>query len=87
MAQKQIVQVELQEIQNALGELDRTKDDVYRILSGIMIRTEKNTLKKELEDKKKLAELRISSIEKQEKSIEEKTTKLKEKISSVMNKK
>lgn len=87
LAQKQMVQVELQEVLNALEELDKTKDEVYKILSGVMIKAEKNVLKKELEEKKKLAELRISSIEKQERTLGEKTGKLKDKIIAVIGKK
>ncbi len=86
LAQKQMVQVELQEIENALEELDKTKDEVYKILSGVMIKADKDTLKKELEEKKKISDLRISSIEKQEKSLEEKIITLKEKISSAIKK-
>lgn len=87
LSQKQMVQIELQEVLNALEELNKTKDEVYKVLSGIMIRAEKSVLKKELEEKKKLAELRINSIEKQEKILEEKTGKLKDKINASIGKK
>lgn len=80
LAQKQTIQVELQEVLNALSEIAGTKDDVYRILSGIMLKTDKESLVRELEERKKLMELRINSIEKQEKILEERANRLKEKI-------
>lgn len=86
LAQKQMIQVELEEINNALSEIEKTKDDVYKILSGVMLKTDRNSLKRELDEKKKLFELRINSIEKQEKILEEKVNKLRDKITSALSK-
>jgi len=85
LAQKQVVQVELQEITNALEELKKTHDEVYKILSGIMLKANKELLAKELEEKKRLFELRIEAIEKQEKFLEEEAEKLKEKIRGLVD--
>ncbi len=68
--ERQNLQIELNEIDNALDELSKTGDEVYKILSGLMIKSEKNVLSKSLNEKKKVLELRISAIEKQEKSVE-----------------
>jgi len=78
--QKQTFQVELNETINAMEEVSKSKDEVYRILGGIMVKTDKETLSKELEEQKKVLELRIQSIEKQEKSIEEKSSALQSEI-------
>ncbi len=86
LAQKQSIQIELQEISNALEELGKTNDDVYKILGGIMIKSDKGVLSKELEERKKLMQLRISSIEKQERIIEDKIFKLKDKIRDLVEK-
>src|SRR3989338_3093900 len=80
LAQKQMFLVELQESANALKELKETKDEVYRILSGIMLKTDKDTLVKELEEKKKITELRITSIERQESVLQDKSIKLRQKV-------
>lgn len=84
LAQKQTVQIELQEVENALSEINKTKDDVYKILSGVMLKADRESLLRELEEKKKILDLRINSIEKQEKILEEKTQNLRDKISSVL---
>ena len=79
-------QVELQEVENALLELKKTNDEVYKILSGVMMRAEKEDLIKELEEKKRFLELRISSIEKQERILGDRSTKLREKLKVSINK-
>ena len=84
LAQKQAFQLELNEATNALDELKKTKDEVYKILSGIMLKAMKEDLIKELEEKKKLLELRINSIEKQELLLEKKSNELKNEITGEM---
>ncbi len=86
LAQKQMFQVELQEVENALKELSKTNDEVYKILSGAMIKSDKNEMIKELGDRKKLIELRISTLEKQEKMIEEKSIKSRDRLKGSIHK-
>ena len=86
LAQKQVIQVELQEISNALEDLEKTEDDVYKILSGIMIKADKNVLLMELGEKRRVLQLKISAIEKQEKIIEDKINKTRKKIEELLNK-
>jgi len=78
--QKQAIQVELNEIENALTELKSTKGEVYKILGGIMLKSDVETLKKELLDKQKIIRLRIESVEKQENILEKKTKNLRSEI-------
>src|SRR3989344_8696615 len=81
LMQKQSSQLELNEIINALEELKISDDEVYKIPSGIMVKTKKLTVIKELEEKKKIIELRISSIEKQELDNSGKIDRLRKEIS------
>ncbi len=80
ISQRQSIQIELNEANNALNELETVKGDVYRILSGIMIRSSKNDAIKELTEKKRILDMRIDSINKQEKILEEKASKLREEV-------
>src|SRR3989338_2465255 len=84
--QKQSVQIELNEIDNAINELKNSDDEVYKILSGIMIKSDKKTLNKELSERKRIAEMKISSIEKQEKLIEGKALDLRKEINETVSK-
>ena len=85
--QKQNLQIELNESLNALSEVEKTNDDVYKILNGIMIKADKTRVLADLKEKKKLFELRVSSIEKQEKIFEEKAEKMRKELNEAMNKK
>lgn len=76
LVQKQVFQLEIAETTSSLEELKKSKGDVFKIVGSLMIRAEKIGLEKELVKKKELLELRIRSIEKQEKEIKEKTEKI-----------
>ena len=82
--QKQTVQVELNEVINALTEISKTKDEVYRLIGGIMVRADQELLAKELTEKKRILEIRIQALEKQETLIEDKIKKLREEINLVV---
>jgi prefoldin beta subunit len=80
LMQKQAFQIELNETDTALEEVKKSKDEVYKITGNIMIKSSKDSLLKELEEKKKLLELRLKAIEKQEASLAEKATVFREEI-------
>lgn len=71
LVQKQTFQIELNETKTAFEEVNKSKSDVFRVLGQVMIKAEKESLKKELQEKKDLIELRLKSIDKQELSLRE----------------
>jgi len=78
--QRQAFQFDLNETVTALEELSKAKDDVYKIIGQVMLKTKKEELKKELEEKKELMNLRLKSLEKQEQLTREKLLKLRDEI-------
>ncbi|MFH1585397.1 MAG: prefoldin subunit beta [archaeon] len=80
MMQKQAFQMELTETESALREIESSGDEVFKIIGQLMIKTEKAKLKEELENKKKILDLRVKSIEKQESSLGEKLEEYREEI-------
>ena len=80
LLQKQAFQLEFDETMNALEEVKKTNGDVYKIMSNVMIKVEKEGAEKELSQKKELLNLRINNIEKQEKLLKDKADKLREEI-------
>lgn len=66
MMQKQSLQSQLLETENALKELESAKEKVYKIIGTIMIASKKEDLKKDLASKKESLELRLKTIDKQE---------------------
>ncbi len=79
--QKQSFQSELNEAGNAFDEVKKAKEDPYKIISGVMLKTPKDDVLKELENKKNHLGIRIDAIEKQEKLLHKRSTELKESFS------
>jgi len=77
--QRQQFQIQQTEIESALSELEKT-NHAYKIIGNIMVSTEKDSLKKDLEEKKQMLTIRIGSIEKQESKIREKAEELQKQV-------
>ncbi len=84
LAQKNQFQSQLMEVDSALAELKKT-DTAYKIIGNIMVLSEKDDLKKDLDSKKEMLELRIKTMEKQESQVKEKTSKLQSEILTKLN--
>ena len=69
--QKQAFQMELSETKEALKELESSKDEVFKVIGQIMLRSDKSKIKEELLSKIKIFELRTKELEKQENSLSE----------------
>jgi prefoldin beta subunit len=80
LLQKQAFNIEMNETINALEELKKTKDEVYKIVGQIMIKTNKKDMETELEKRKELIKLRIKALEKQENFLKEQLDKKREEI-------
>lgn len=78
--QKQNFQGQLNEVENALKELEKNKKEVYKITGNIMVLANKTELKQELEEKKDTTTLRIKKLEKQERELQEKTSKIQKEV-------
>ena len=87
LMEKQSLQIELNEVTNALQEISKADDEVYKVVGNIMVKTEKKSLDLELKEKKKILELRISSVEKQESLVGGKAVSLREELTKKMSQK
>ena len=85
--QKQAFQIELTESSSALKEIEKSGDEVFKIIGQLMVKTDKVEMKKELENKKKILELRLKTIETQEKSLTEKSEKIRDELIKEMGEK
>lgn len=75
--QKQQFQAQLFEVEGALKELS-SSPAAYKLVGGIMVKADKDSLKKELEGKKEVLELRVETLEKQEAQLKERVKKAQE---------
>ncbi len=76
--QRQAFDFELSESEHALEELSNSKGEVFKIVGQIMVKSEKNALKDELEKKIKLLSLRVKTFESQEKEFSERADAIRE---------
>ena len=72
--------MQLMENESASEELSKTKKGAYKIAGTIMISASKEDLEKEMKDQKDVLNLRIKSIEKQEKSLREKAEEIQKEV-------
>lgn len=68
LAEKQRVESELAEINNALEELNKVDEGVtiYKAVGSVLIQTSKSKLLSELNERKELADTRLKVLERQE---------------------
>ncbi len=83
--QRQQFQAQLMEIDSALGEIS-TSREVFKIIGGVMVATTKEDVKKDLDRKKEMLDLRIKTLEKQEEKIKEKATATQKEVLKEMGK-
>ena len=81
LMQKQNFQSQLIQIENALGEVEKTtKKTAYKIVGPLMIENDISSLKEDLKSKKEVLDLRIKNIEKQEDKLKEKAKSVQEEV-------
>ncbi len=80
MMQRQNFQSQQLEVDNALKELDKSEGDCYKVVGSIMVASGKDKLKKDLESRKEVIDLRLKNIKKQEDSIKEKAEALQSEV-------
>jgi len=64
-----------------MKELEKSGEEIFKIIGQLMIKTDKKTTVSELANKEKLIDLRIRNFEKQEKTISEKIGAVQKEIS------
>lgn len=80
LMQKQAFQMELSETESSLSELKNSGDEVFKVIGQIMLKSDKSKMQKEFEEKIKLMNLRINTLDKQEESFSNQLQKLREEV-------
>lgn len=88
IAQRQQVEAELIEVERALEELRKAPQDaaVYKLAGTIMLRANREELIKELEEKRELANIRITVLKKQEEKLRSNLQEIQNKIDEALRK-
>lgn len=85
LMQKQQFQMQFNEVESALSELKDAKQ-AYKIIANVMLLTQKETIEKDLHEKRNVLELRMKSIESQEERLRKKAEELQHDIVQEMKK-
>jgi len=80
LMQKQSFQIELNETQSALEEINKSGEEVFKIVGQLMIKSNKTKVKEELSNKEKMLDLRLTTLEKQEESLMKELEKFREEV-------
>jgi prefoldin beta subunit len=76
----------LKEAEMALEELQKTEDTVvYKTVGGILIKSTKENMVKELEEKTETLKIRIKTLERQEEKLRERLVELQKKVQSMLS--
>ncbi|BCU67332.1 prefoldin subunit beta [Sulfolobales archaeon HS-7] len=88
LVDKSRIESELKEINKVLEELSLLSQDseLFKIVGNIMVKTDKTSIEKELNDKKELLELRQKTYQKQESLLRKQYEELQSKVSSALSK-
>ncbi len=86
MMQKQQLEVEMVETDRALQELKKTQPDdaIYKNAGSVLIKTNKEDVTKDLEEKKELSNTRIMVLGKQEARVKENLKEVENKINEMI---
>ena len=82
--QKESLNLQHQEIINALEELNKLKEnEVYKLVGPILVKSDKAAMLKELQEKKESIEMRMKTLERGEARAKAQIEELREKLSKL----
>jgi prefoldin beta subunit len=85
LIQKETLNIQNMEIDKALEELKKVKnEDVFKAVGPILIKSEKGELEKELNEKKETIDLRLKSLQKQENRMKERLDESQKKLEAIL---
>ncbi|MGC9105753.1 MAG: prefoldin subunit beta [Thermoprotei archaeon] len=88
LAERSVIDSELKEINRVLQELGGIPQDatVYKIVGNLLVKVDKQTVEKELNDRKEILELRSRTYQKQEATFRTELENLQKKIQELYSK-
>ena len=82
MAQKQQLEMQLNEVEQAKTELEKLNETavVYKSIGALLVKSEKNTVETELSERKELLKMRVDVLAKQDERIKTQVKELQEQL-------
>lgn len=82
MAQKQQLEMQLSEVEEALNELDKMNETavIYKSIGALLVKSQKTTVTEELKERKELLRMRVDVLAKQDDRLRTQAKDLQEKL-------
>ncbi|NCN51457.1 prefoldin subunit beta [archaeon] len=80
LMQKQAFQMELNETISALKEVEKSNEDVYKLIGQLMIKISSQKILEELKNKEKILQIRLKKLEEQEENLNSEVKKIRDEI-------
>ena len=80
LIQKQSLMIQSRETEKALEEIEKGCEEIYKTIGPILVRTNREDIKKDLEESKEEVGIKLKSLEKQEAMLKERIKKIQEKF-------
>ncbi|WP_456327160.1 prefoldin subunit beta [Archaeoglobus sp.] len=87
VSQKLQLENSLKEIENAIREVEKVDEDtpIYKNVGTVLVKTKKDEILKELNEKKETIEVRIRALSRQEEKLKERLQELQNKVKSMLS--
>jgi len=80
LMQKRAIEMESSELESSLEEIKNTKDDVFKLIGNIMIKTDKESVEEDLKEKIKRVKAKSNAYESQEKNVSKRIGEIREEM-------
>lgn len=87
MMQKQSFQIELNEILASISEIENSKDDIYKMVGQIMIKSDKDKILEELKTQEKLVSSKVNLLSNEEKKFNDQLKEIRNEMIGSIGKK
>ncbi|ADB58700.1 prefoldin subunit beta [Archaeoglobus profundus] len=87
VSQKLQLENALREIEEAIKEVEKASEDtpIYKTVGTVLVKTKKDEVLKELNEKKETIEVRIRALSRQEEKLKERLQELQNKVKSMLS--
>ncbi|MDP7282517.1 MAG: prefoldin subunit beta [Candidatus Undinarchaeales archaeon] len=87
LGQKYQLELQFKEIEMALAEIEKSESkEIHKAVGQILIKSDKESITKDLNEKKDMIDVRLKSLQTQEKSLSEKLKSLQDRLQGVIPK-
>ena len=87
VSQKLQLENALKEIEEAIKEVEKASEDtpIYKTVGTVLVKTKKDEILKELNEKKETIEVRIRALSRQEEKLKDRLQELQNKVKSMLS--